>query len=49
AWLSPLGAGAALVVALWLSQTNAAPQWIGLALTLAGLSHLAGFRRRWYS
>jgi hypothetical protein len=46
-WLSPLVAGASLVLALRLAQGEAAPQFIGLALICAGVAHLAGYRQRW--
>ena len=48
-WLSPLLAGAALVVALLLVQSGASPRYLGLALTVAGVAHLMGYRQRWYS
>ncbi|WOJ93518.1 hypothetical protein R0135_17320 [Congregibacter variabilis] len=47
-WLSPLLAGAALVVALRLSQSGAPEELLGLALAVAGLAHLMGYRQRWY-
>lgn len=46
-WLSPLLAGAALVIALRLALTDGAPGPIALALLVAGLAHLGGARQRW--
>ncbi|MFK7830878.1 MAG: hypothetical protein AB8B57_13960 [Congregibacter sp.] len=46
-WLSPMAAGAALVLALLLTQLAAPPALIGLALALAGLAHALGYRQRW--
>lgn len=50
-WLSPLVAGLGLAVALVASQLASQESWapavIGMALTVAGLAHLAGTRQRW--
>jgi hypothetical protein len=46
-WLSPLLAGAALVWALRLALTAGPPPLLGLALAVAGVAHLAGYRQRW--
>jgi hypothetical protein len=46
-WLSPLAAGAALVLALRLALVDAAPALIGAALLAAGVAHLAGYAARW--
>ncbi len=48
-WASPLLAGASLVAALWCAQVGAPPEFVGVALTVAGLAHLAGYRQRWFS
>jgi hypothetical protein len=48
-WLSPLLAGAALVLALRLAQTDAPAELLGIALAVAGLAHLLGYRQRWFS
>lgn len=47
-WLSPLLAGAALVIALRLAQSNAPTELLGLALAVAGMAHLMGYRQRWH-
>ena len=46
-WLSPLVAGAALVLALRLALTGGSAPLMGLALAVAGVAHLAGYRQRW--
>ena len=46
-WVSQMCAGAALALALFLSQRAAPPAAIGLCLAVAGLAHGAGFRHRW--
>jgi len=46
-WLSQLAAGAALVLALRMALVDAPAHWVGLALLLAGVAHLAGYRARW--
>lgn len=46
-WLSPLVAGAALVTALWLVQSQMPPIFLGPVLAIAGVAHLLGFRQRW--
>ncbi|MEM9396443.1 MAG: hypothetical protein AAF991_03120, partial [Pseudomonadota bacterium] len=43
-WLSPLLAGGALVLALFLSQRNAPPELLGICLLCAGLAHASGYR-----
>lgn len=48
-WLSPLVAGAALVLALRLALTDGPVPLLGLALSVAGIAHLAGYRQRWHS
>lgn len=48
-WLSPLLAGAALVVALRLALTGGSAELLALMLLGAGVAHLSGFRQRWYS
>lgn len=47
-WLSPLLAGAALVLALRLSQAGATPELLGISLAVAGVAHLLGYRQRWF-
>jgi hypothetical protein len=46
-WLSPLVAGAALVLALRLVQGGAYAGLTGLSLAIAGVAHLLGSRQRW--
>ncbi|MDP5055034.1 MAG: hypothetical protein NWP69_14695 [Congregibacter sp.] len=46
-WLSPLLAGAALATALRLAQSGAPEEFLGVALAVAGIAHLAGYRQRW--
>jgi len=46
-WLSPLVAGAALVVALRLALSGGEAGPMALALAVAGAAHLAGYRGRW--
>lgn len=46
-WLSPLIAGGALVLALFLSQRDASPELLGICLLCAGLAHASGYRTRW--
>lgn len=46
-WLSPLVAGAALVLSLRMALVGAPPLWLGLTLSVAGIAHLAGYRERW--
>jgi hypothetical protein len=47
-WLSPLLAGAALVLALRFFQGGAPPALLGVTLAVAGLAHLMGYRQRWF-
>ena len=47
AWISPLVAGAALVAALLCVQWRLSPYYLGLAVSIAGLAHLLGYRQRW--
>lgn len=46
-WASPLAAGAALVMALLLTQLHAPVEAVGVSLFLAGIAHAAGIRQRW--
>lgn len=46
-WLSPLLAGAFLVIALRLAQSNAPQELLGLSLAAAGVAHLLGAKSRW--
>ncbi|MEM1142569.1 MAG: hypothetical protein AAF671_01550 [Pseudomonadota bacterium] len=46
-WASPMLAGAALVMALLLTQLHAPAEAVGVSLILAGIAHAAGFRQRW--
>lgn len=46
-WLSPTIAGAALILALYLSQRAYPASAIGLALLVAGIANIAGIRARW--
>ncbi|EAQ96250.1 hypothetical protein [Congregibacter litoralis] len=48
AWLSPLMAGAFLVIALRLAQSDAPEEFLGLALAAAGIAHLMGYGSRWH-
>ena len=47
-WLSPLLAGAALVLTLRLAQTGAPAEALGALLAVAGVAHLMGYRERWF-
>ncbi|WP_439106982.1 hypothetical protein [Congregibacter sp.] len=46
-WLSPLLAGAFLVIALRLAQSNAPAELLGVVLAAAGVAHLGGYASRW--
>lgn len=46
-WLSPLLAGAFLVIALRLAQSTAPQELLGLSLAAAGVAHLLGVKSRW--
>lgn len=48
AWLSPLLAGAFLVIALRLAQSGAPAEFLGLALAAAGVAHFIGYGSRWH-
>jgi hypothetical protein len=48
-WLSPLLAGAALVLALRFSQAGAPAELLGITLAVAGIAHLLGYRQRWFN
>ncbi|WOJ96431.1 hypothetical protein R0137_14425 [Congregibacter brevis] len=47
-WLSPLLAGAFLVLALRLAQSGASGEMLGVALAVAGVAHLMGYASRWH-
>lgn len=46
-WWSPMLAGAALVLALRVALTGGPAPLLGLALGVAGVAHLGGYRQRW--
>jgi len=46
-FLPSLAAGLALMLAVRAGASGASLAWVALALSLAGLAHLADVRRRW--